>query len=375
MGKRTAVIFGVTGQDGSYLTKLLLKKGYEVHGISRRVSVDTTERIKSYLTHANFSLHMGDVTDGPLVFKLIQTLQPDEVYNLAAQSHVAVSFTNAASTFLINAIGPLNMLEAIRCECPTARFYQASTSEMFGSNYSVLKLGRFEKVGEDKFQDEDTPMSPNSPYAVAKLGAHELVHVYRKSYGVHASAGILFNHESELRGNHFVTRKITRYVGALKRYLLSKKMDDHILTDKMVKFALENMEVSTDATHEGFPVLRMGNMTTYRDWGHAEDYVRAMWLMLQQETPDDYVVATGKTHSITDFTNVAFRHIGVDNWNSYVVVDPQFYRPSDVEYLRGSAAKAHKVLNWKPKVSFETLVHRMVDHDYDLCRQEIQSVV
>lgn len=363
MCKKTAVIFGVTGQDGSYLTKFLLKKGYEVHGIARRVSVDTTERIKPYMLHAQFSLHMGDVTDGPLVFKIIQTLKPDEVYNLAAQSHVAVSFTNATSTLNINAGGPLHILEAIRLAWPKARFYQASTSEMFGSNYTVLKLGKYEVIGEEKFQDERTPLGPNSPYAVAKLAAHELVKIYRHSYDLHASCGILFNHESELRGERFVTRKISRYVAALKRF----KEATYIDGGKIVRFVKQNMEVSLDKSHEGFPLLRMGNMQASRDWGHAEDYVRAMWLMLQQETSDDYVVATGQTHSITDFANLAFAHIGVDDWNDYVVIDPKFYRPVEVEYLRGRAKKAEDVLGWKPRISFPKLVRRMVDYDYDKC--------
>ena len=270
---------------------------------------------------------------------------PDEIYNLAAQSHVATSFQQPLFTFQVNAVGVLNLLEGIRNVCPEVRFYQASTSEMFGSNYSEKYLDRTELR---KFQNEDTPLSPRSPYAVAKTAAHQLVHTYRESYGLHASAGILFNHESPKRGEAFVTRKITKYVGELVHKMWYEIGHKHPVFDT---FGPEEVDK-----------LRLGNLDAQRDWGYAGDYVKAMYLMLQQDKPGDYVIATGETHSIRDFLSAAFGFIH-RNWEDYVVVDPKFYRPADVEFLLGNARKAEDVLGWKPEVSFSGLVEKMVIHD------------
>jgi len=270
---------------------------------------------------------------------IINRYRPDEFYNLGAQSHVKTSFDQPSLTFNINAVGVLNVLEAIRHFSPHTKFYQASTSEMFGSNYSLSQpVGPGGPVVQ--FQDENTPFSPNSPYAVSKVAAHSLVSLYRRSYNIHASAGILFNHESERRGEEFVTRKITKYVA---------RLDEHL------------------KAHGGlFPKLMLGNLDAVRDWGYAPDYIEAMWLMLQQPKADDYVICTGEAHTIRDFLDAAFGHIGIDDWTPYVGVDPQFYRPCEVEYLKGSCEKAKKILGWSPKVTFKELAARMVEHDKKL---------
>jgi GDPmannose 4,6-dehydratase len=319
---KRALITGITGQDGSYLAEFLLAEGYEVHGVIRRASSFNTGRIDAlyqdpHVNGVRLFLHYGDIADSTNLIKLVYRLQPDEIYHLAAQSHVRVSFDIPEYTGDVTALGATRILEAIRETGVKSKFYQASSSEMFG------------KVQEIP-QRETTPFYPRSPYAVAKLYAHWLTVNYRESYGVFACSGILFNHESPRRGETFVTRKITRAVAAIKAGL-------------------------QDA-------LYMGNLDARRDWGYAPEYVRAMWLMLQQDAPDDYVVATGETHSVREFLEEAFSYVGLD-WRQYVKTDPRYFRPSEVDLLVGDASKAKRVLGWQPSVGFQGLVRLMVDAD------------
>ena len=373
---KTALIFGISGQDGSYLAELLLEKGYTVVGVTRRVSVSTTERINHILPQ--ITIAEGDITDGFSVNKLIEEYQPHEIYNLAAQSHVGTSFKQPSLTWDITAGGVLNILEAIRSSPrkDEIRFYQASSSEMFGKNYStadqptlmvkdgevVVDVPTGKGVYEyKKYQDENTEFIPQSPYAIAKLAAHHLVRNYREGYGIHGSCGILFNHESERRGENFVTRKITKWIGEFVKWSddcefggLPIVLPEHEDLVRVYGKPLNKPE---------FPKLRLGNLDAKRDWGHAEDYVNAMWLMLQQEEADDYVVATGETYSVRDFLDVAFAKVGIDDWSNLVVIDPRFYRPAEVDHLLGIPTKAENELGWERKVSFKDLVHRMVDSD------------
>ncbi len=310
---KTALITGITGQDGSYLAELLLSKGYHVHGIVRRASNFNTSRINHIID--DLHLHYGDLSDGGNLSTLLLKVAPDEVYNLGAQSHVRVSFDTPEYTSQITALGCIRLLESIRVLGIKPRFYQASSSEMFG------------KVQEIP-QSESTPFYPRSPYGVAKVCAHWATVNYREAYGLHASCGILFNHESPRRGETFVTRKIAKAVAKIAR-----------------------AEQST---------LALGNIDAKRDWGHAREYVEAMWLMVQQPEPDDYVVATGETHSVREFLEIAFDHVGL-KWSDYVVIDPKYYRPSEVDILIGDPSKAKKKLGWTPKISFTDLVKEMVD--------------
>ena len=319
---KKALITGITGQDGSYLAELLLAKGYEVHGIIRRTSTFNIERLDAIysaldLDKTKFFLHYGDLSDGTGLTRLIQEIKPEEVYNLAAQSHVRVSFDSPEYTSDITGTGTVRLLEAIRLTGIRPRFYQASSSEMFG------------KVREIP-QTEKTPFHPRSPYACAKVFSYYITMNYRESYGMHVSNGILFNHESPRRGETFVTRKITRAVAQIKAGLREK--------------------------------LPLGNLDAKRDWGYAKEFVEAMWLMLQQEQPDDYVIATGETHSIREFLEVAFGHVNLD-WQKYVEVDPRLYRPAEVEYLIGDYTKARTKLGWEPKTKFAELVKLMVEAD------------
>lgn len=327
---KTSLITGTTGQDGSYLAELLLDKGYHVYGLIRRSSVDTTERIAHFLHHPNFELVEGDITDAACINRLVSGLKPDEIYNLAAMSHVGTSFDQPITTCHINALGPLNILEAIRQSSPKTKFYQASTSELFGDTLIAP-------------QNEKTPMLPNSPYAVAKLYAHHLVGLYRRAYNIYACAGILFNHESERRGEDFVTRKITKYVATLQSWM-----------DSNSGFPRKDLDVVP---------LRLGNIEAKRDWSHAEDMVNGMWLMMQQEKPDDFVLGSGETHTVKEFLDIAFTSIGLD-YEDYIVIDPKFYRPVDVNLLHADPSKAQRVLGWKSKVCFGELVDRMVQGDY-----------
>jgi GDPmannose 4,6-dehydratase len=381
---KKAIVFGVTGQDGSYLTDLLILKGYQVIGVARRSSVDTTERIGDQLKHRNFLLVEGDITDGFCVAEIINKHEPDEVYNLAAQSHVGTSFKQPTLTWDVTAAGCLNILEAIRV-CPRReqiKFYQASSSEMFGRNYSVAEADPSAGdilVGTNstlKYQDEDTPFIPQSPYAIAKLAAHHLVRNYRDSYEIFGCCGILFNHESERRGENFVTRKITKWIAKLMATLESERVDiDDVkaFDDTMLTWVPEGPQGHSQTM---YPKLRLGNLDAQRDWGHAKDYVRAMWLMLQEDIPEDYVVATGRTRSVRDFLDIAFERVGVSDWEDFVFIDPEFFRPSEVDYLLGIPDKARTQLGWQPEISFEQLVHGMIDGDLneELLRPELQEV-
>lgn len=312
---KKALITGITGQDGSYLAELLLEKGYEVHGIMRRNSTFTTGRIEHIFDQ--IQLHYGDLADSSSLQHIISKIQPDEVYNLAAQSHVKVSFDVPEYTADVTGTGTLRLLEAIRTAAPQAKFYQASSSEMFGK---VLEVP----------QTEATPFYPRSPYGAAKVYSYWITKNYRESYDMFACNGILFNHESPRRGETFVTRKITRAVAAIKAGKQGK--------------------------------LILGNLDAKRDWGFAGDYVEAMWLMLQADKPDDYVVATNETHSVKEFCQIAFDHVGLD-WEKYVEVSEKYFRPAEVDLLIGDPAHAKKQLKWEPKVSFEELVKMMVDAD------------
>lgn len=308
-----ALIIGITGQDGSLLSELLLSKGYEVHGIKRRSSSFNTQRLDPFFDRLH--LHYGDLTDATSLIRILSEVQPDEVYNLGAQSHVAVSFEMPEYTADVNALGTLRVLEAIRFLKLDCRFYQASTSEIFGDSAPP--------------QNEETPFRPRSPYAIAKLHAHWTTVNYREAYGLFACCGILFNHESPVRGETFVTRKIVRGLTRIKQ-----GRDQY---------------------------LYLGNLDARRDWGHAKDYVRAQWLMLQHAEPRDYVIASGEQHSVRDFVEVAGRLIGFDNVWRYVKTDPKYYRPLEVDSLCGDASRAREELNWKPTVGFEELVQEMVD--------------
>jgi GDPmannose 4,6-dehydratase len=332
---KVAIVTGATGQDGSYLSELLLDKGYTVVALRRRSSSEKgLERIQHLLNNDKFKLVEADITDSGCVNNLIRDYLPHEVYNLAAQSHVGTSFKQPSYTSQVNLQGPINFLEAIRLLSPSTKFYQASTSEMFGKN--------FEQMGDTKYQTETTAFVPQSPYAVAKLAAHEMVRIYRDSYGLFACCGILFNHESERRGENFVTRKITKWIG----------------------------EFVASGQDEDFPALRLGNLDAHRDWGHAQDYVEAMYIMLQQDEPEDYVIATSETHSVREFLTEAFNEIDIPDFEPYVVIDPKFYRPCEVDWLLGHTGKARKQLGWRPKVSFQELVQRMVRSDIDASRKE-----
>jgi GDPmannose 4,6-dehydratase len=319
MNNKKAIITGITGQDGSYLAELLLEKNYEVHGIIRRTSSLTRQRIDHLVTaHSNqLQLHYGDLLDSPSLTRLVKTIAPSEIYNLAAQSHVKISFENPEYTSDVVALGTLRLLEANRLSEVGARFYQASSSEMFG------------KVKEIP-QSETTPFYPRSPYGVAKCFGHSITINYRESYGMHASCGILFNHESPRRGENFVTRKITRGVALIKKGLLEK--------------------------------LKLGNLDAKRDWGFAKEYVEAMWLMLQQPEGDDYVIATGNTHTVREFCQFAFDYVGLD-YQEFVVVDPAFYRPAEVDVLIGDPSKAKQKLGWSHKTSLKELAEMMVEED------------
>lgn len=355
MPKRTALITGITGQDASYLSEFLLEKDYKVYGIKRRSSTDTTWRIEHLLNEPDFEIIEGDITDSASVNNIVCKTKPDKLYNLAAMSFVYASFEQPAYTFNVNAKGPLYLLESIRHFSPVTKYYQASTSELFANNYDVDENG-------NKYQDENTKMSPNSPYSLAKLAAHYLVELYRKSYNIYACAGILHNHESSRRGEEFVTRKITQWIAKFNKW----KNEHRQINDKWLVFDKEEVYVAGRIDREQnyqFPKLRLGNINSYRDWGHSKDYVEAMYLMLQQEKPDTFVISTDVAHSVKDFCKEAFKYIGIDNWENYIVIDPQFYRPLEVDYLCGRSTKARKILGWKPKISFQDLVKEMVEAD------------
>jgi GDPmannose 4,6-dehydratase len=322
---RKALITGITGQDGSHLAELLLEKGYRVSGMIRHTSTDTMQRIRGF--RDRIEIVHADLLDQSSLIRVLEHVRPDEIYNLAGMSFVPVSWQQPVLTAEFTGVGVVRMLEAIRQVCPQARFYQASSSEMFG------------KVHETP-QRETTPFHPRSPYAVAKVYGHYITMNYRESHGMFACSGILFNHEGPRRGFEFVTRKITH-------------------TAAQIKLGL---------AHE----LRLGNLQSKRDWGYAGDFVRAMWLILQQEQPDDYVIGTGETHTVQEFVEAAFDRLDLD-WKKYVVVDPKLYRPAEVDLLLGDASKARAKLGWEPQVTFQELVHMMVDSDLNLLRQQLHE--
>ena len=359
-----AIITGITGQDGSHLADFLLEKGYDVVGVRRRSSTDNRHRIKHLLDHPNFELVSGDITDPYSIISILEKHSDDmqvEFYNLGAQSHVAESFKQPAATWDVTGKGPLNVLEAIqKLGLEHIRFYQASSSEMYGKNYDI---GR----SQNKFQNEETKFMPQSPYAIAKCAAHYMTRLFREAYGLHASAGILFNHEGERRGETFVTRKITKWIGDFMAWCKEKEVSPSDLACDKDEVYIPG-RVNKDQGFQ-FPKLRLGNLDAYRDWGYAGDYVEAMWMMLQQPEPDDYVICTGKSHTIRELLDVVFQHIEIDDWAQYVVVDPEFYRPAEVDYLRGDNTKAKEKLGWEPKTSFEELVKLMVDHDIKLAKR------
>jgi len=333
MAKR-ALITGITGQDGSYLAELLLSKGYEVHGIIRRASTFNTGRLEPiyqdpHASRKRLFLHYGDLSDASALSRLMLKIQPEEIYNLAAQSHVRVSFDSPEYTTDITATGAIRLLEAIRESGIKPRYYQASSSEMYGKVVEVP-------------QRETTPFYPRSPYGCAKVYAYWITVNYRESYGMHASNGILFNHESPRRGETFVTRKITRAVAHIKAGLQEK--------------------------------LYLGNLDAKRDWGYAKEYVEAMWLMLQQSEPDDYVISTNETHSVREFLEVAFEHVGLD-WKKYVEIDARYYRPAEVDLLIGDYGKAKQKLGWEPRTRFVELTKLMVDSDVELLRRHQQGEI
>lgn len=352
MEKKKAIITGVNGQDGSYLSDLLLSKDYKVVGVARRTSTNNTERIKHNLDNPDFEIIEGDITDSSSITGILkQHNDVSEFYNLAAQSHVGTSFKQPGATWDITGKGCINVLQSIvdLDMQDQVKFYQASSSEMFGKNY--------DDDGVIKYQDEETSFLPQSPYAIAKCAAHYATRLYREAYGLHASAGILFNHESSRRGENFVTKKITKWIAEFDSW-----MKYYMRTENDISFTDDYIR-SNVAYDMKFPRLRLGNLDAVRDWGHAADYVEAMWLMLQQEKPDDYVICTGKSHSVRDFLDIAFSLIGIDNWSCYVVIDPKFYRPAEVDYLQGRNTKAKLKLNWEPKMNFKQLVSEMVMSD------------
>ncbi|MCH9612119.1 MAG: GDP-mannose 4,6-dehydratase [Chlamydiia bacterium] len=346
-GQKRALIFGVTGQDGAYLSELLIEKGYEVHGVKRRSSSHNTDRVdhlyqEPWEKDRSFILHYGDLSDSSSIIKIIQKVEPDEIYNLGAQSHVKVSFENPEYTSNVDALGTVRILEAIRfLGMDHVRFYQASTSEMFGLVQEIP-------------QSETTPFYPRSPYAVSKVYAHWATVNYRESYGMFACSGILFNHESPRRGETFVTRKITRAATRI----------------------VEGLQ----------ECLYLGNLDAWRDWGYAKDYVEAMWLILQQDEPQDFVVGTGEQHSVREFVEKTFVRLGIEIvWQGegvdevginsatgrvVVRIDPRYYRPSEVETLLSNPEKANQILQWKPKTSFDELIDIMVNHDWEMARKE-----
>jgi GDPmannose 4,6-dehydratase len=315
---KRALITGITGQDGSYLAELLLDKGYDVHGMVRRSSTETFQRLEGF--RDNITLHTGDLLDQRSLVDVLRECEPEEIYNLAAMSFVAASWSQPVLTAEFTATGVTRILEAMREAAPDARFYQASSSEMFGK---VLEVP----------QRESTPFYPRSPYGVAKAYGHFITVNYRESYDLFACSGILFNHESERRGLEFVTRKVTHGAAAVKLGL----QDD----------------------------VALGNLDAERDWGYAKDYVEAMWMMLQQDEPDDFVIATGEAHSVRELVNLAFEHVGLDP-EGHIRIDPRFMRPAEVEHLVGDSSKAREQLGWEPRTSFEEMVRRMVDSDLDL---------
>ena len=315
--KKKALITGITGQDGSYLAEYLLERGYEVYGIIRRLSVSENQDSRLRNIRGKIETFYGDMLDYPSLFRIVKDVMPDEIYNLAAMSHVRVSFDVPSFTIQTNAVGVLNLLEVYRTVCPQAKFYQASSSEMFGNS-----------VDEDGIQRLTTPMNPVSPYGCSKVLGYNLVRHYRHAYKLHACNGILFNHESPRRGSNFVTNKVVKGAVSIKKGLQKK--------------------------------LELGNMDSYRDWGHSKDYVRAMHMITNHSTPEEFIVATGKTHSVRDLCDTVFSKLGMD-YRGYIVQNPRYMRPEELKYLKGDSSKCREILGWTPEYTFETLLEEMID--------------
>ena len=354
--KRTALITGALGQDASWLADLLLNKGYCVYSIKRRSSTENDWRVRHLVGVPDYHLMEGELTDPSCMSNLINKIKPDEMYNLAAMSFVAASFEQPTYSFDVNARSVIYMLEAIRNFSPNTRFYQAGTSEEFGSSYSVD-----EKTG-DKYQDENTPLMANSPYAVSKIAAHHAVNLYRRSYGVFGCVGILHNHEGRRRSEEFVTKKITKWIGQFVAHggtninaLLDTSREEYILIND-----------------HRFPKLRLGNMNTYRDWSDARDMVRGMWMMLQRDQPEDFVLGSSVARTVKDFCQKAFGCVGISNFMQYIYIDPAFYRPCEVTYLRAKTEKANGVLGWYPEISFDEMVEDMVRFDIEEAKKEMR---
>lgn len=334
--QKTALIFGINGQDGSYLAELLLSKGYKVIGVKRRSSVNTCWRLVDFISNPNLLLIDGDISDAISVYNIVAQYKPDELYNLAAMSFVGASFEEPQYTASVNYVGVINILEAIRKFLPSIKMYHASTSELLGT-----------AINKDGYQNENTIFIPQSPYAIAKLAAHHTCRLYRDAYNIFVCCGVLFNHTGVRRGEEFVTRKITKWIG------------DH---QDMLKYKI--IPISNDAK------LNLGNLDASRDFGASKDYVESMYLMLQQDEPDDYVIATGETHTIRELLNVAFNYVGISDWSPYVYVNPKFMRPAEVPYLRGDMTKARNKLGWSPKTSFKELIEEMVEADIQRARNK-----
>lgn len=330
---KTAIVYGSTGQVGSYFVEELLSQSYRVVGVQRRSSTNNTENLQGVLSHPSFSLIEGDIVDPSSVNNIISKYQPEICVNMAAMSHVHTSFSQPSYTYDVVAKGPLLLLEAIRHYSTATRFIQASSSEMFGSNYSYT----YDNI---KYQNEYTTLSPNSPYAIAKVAAHHAVSLYRRAYGLYAYAAIFFNMESPRRGENFVTRKITKYIANL-------------------------MKTSNIANIANFPKLKLGNLRAVRDWGYAPDYVRGAMLMIQKSDPDDFVFGTGECYAVEDFLTEAFRVVDIEDWTKFVEVDKDLYRPCEVPYLHSDAKRAKQILGWEPSITFKELVEIMVQSDIE----------
>lgn len=339
---KNVIITGVAGQSGSFLAEQIIARGDKVIGIVRRHANPNYENIARVIDNPNFELVVGDITDQSFIFSCLSKYSPDEFYNLAAESFVKYSFDCPSHVFNVDTIGVLNILEGIRSISPKTRLYQASTSETFGSSVSI------DSADGSKYQDEDTPFIPQSPYAIAKLAAYHMCRLYRESYVLFVSSAIMFNHEGTRRGKEFVTRKVTDYVARLWNYSTVKNAG--------YSYIPENLRA--------FPKLKLGNLNAMRDFGDAEEYVQAMQLMLSHHTPDDFVISTGESHSIRELCQEAFSYIGL-NWEDYVEVDDKFKRPAEVDYLRGDSSKARSVLGWEPKIKFKELISKMVKSDME----------
>lgn len=367
---RTVLIFGITGQDGYYLTELLTRKGFNVVGVVRRTSTNSLGRVSFFLTHKNLTIDNADITDFSSVLAIIKKYRPDWIFNLAAQSHVGTSFDEPFHTLDVTGVGCLNILESLRfLSWDYVRFYQASSSEMFGDarNIEITNSSNPDELLKEVGQSIDTQFSPQSPYAIAKVMAHQFCQLYRKAYDMNVRCGILFNHESEMRGHEFVTRKITRWLGNYRHW-----SDGQFYTIGRIRVPKDKIYLGKpydESKPDLFPKLQLGNLNAVRDWGHAEDYVRAMVLMMQHSQAEDWVVATGEEHSIKDFLAKSFEVAELGDWQEYVQINESLKRPAEVPYLKGDSSPIREKLGWKPIVSFDSLVFRMVEHDINLARK------